>query len=551
MSVSMLAGTGTYKEIENSASNYDLIIVGAGAAGLFVSALINLFVQGKIPEALNRPYIEPELQNIWLSYGNSFGVWKKCKILLTEQTEQAGQKLALTGGGRCNLSHAQELDDLLAAYFEQAKFLYPALQHLSPSLLRSLLYSMGIPTYVESNGRIYPCSESAADVRDKLLQCALANPNFTLLTAAKVCRITAADNGACKVSLLQNGSEKDVSSRYLLLATGGLSYPHTGSDGSIHRCLQNDLNCELSDNMQPALAAWIYTGKGGKTAYPLRALSGIGLQACSLRLSYEAVPYRQDGRMSPSAEAERRTVGSANNAADDERNLHVATSSADGAEIKKLKKRLGKLSAVFTQGELLITHQGLSGPCALNLSRFLSTQAESNCLTLEFLSKEALHALENAWNKLNFGTGKNAASSPTAKMSLKNWLKSETGIPERLLSFLLANKAYDQQLSLKAARQNKSFNPQTLFTLQLTGWKAAKLATAQVTAGGLKLRQLNPRNLQLKAHARIQAVGELLDIDGACGGYNLHMCFATATCALLNLSTQIADNIGLANNTTH
>ena len=154
----------------------DLAIVGMGAGGLFAAALITVLRNGKFLEALNRPYVEAEVKDLWQADLTKFTLAANLKITLIEGQEQAGKKLNLTGGQRANLATNLTEELLAAKYFAAKDFLRKARQYLTPSLLRSLLYSMDIATYYDEQGRLYPKSNQAKEVTSKLLHTALANP---------------------------------------------------------------------------------------------------------------------------------------------------------------------------------------------------------------------------------------------------------------------------------------------------------------------------------------------------------------------------------------
>lgn len=490
----LLAASHNFKLTDKA--KFDLVIIGAGSSGLFFAALIALLVNYPDLPFLYRPYVEPTVAARWAAAFQACRQLKQLKILLLEQTDCPGQKLALTGGGRCNISHLADLDELLDAYFEQAKFMYPALQNLSPQLLRSILYSMEIPTLISENQRIYPQSDSATYVRDQLLAYSLSNPNCYLSTQTKVRQISKTADNKYLLRLSGPDTNLEIRTDRLLLAAGGLSYPHTGSNGSLYKTLQHDLNLPFTPTFKPALAALICTERQKQSVQLLRELSGISLKQAELSLTYA------DG---------------------------------DGqVNAKERKKRLSSLNPTFVSGELLLTHQGLSGPIALNLARYLSNEAQKNVLTLKFLAAPELVNLQTKWGKLQANIKQTKSNT-----FFKNWLKAESRLPERLLTALLQAWQIPLQISLQSALQLKAAAPQNLFTLTINGWKAATLASAQVTNGGLSLKAVKPQTLALKTEPKIQVIGELLDIDGACGGYNLHMCFATATTALLALAKDL------------
>ena len=172
--------------------HFDVIVTGAGPSGMMASL---------------------------------FAAEKGASVLLLEKKERPGKKLLLTGHGRCNITNIRIPDNFRDTYHENSRFLTSSLHAFPPEEVRELFLSLGIPTHEEDAGRIFPDSQKAASVCEALEK-ALEKKGIVLLTDSPVKSIEMHD-GIWSVR-----TEKDTfESRAVILATGGKSFPHTGSEG--------------------------------------------------------------------------------------------------------------------------------------------------------------------------------------------------------------------------------------------------------------------------------------------------------------------------------
>ncbi|NLG57340.1 MAG: aminoacetone oxidase family FAD-binding enzyme [Clostridiales bacterium] len=226
------------------------------------------------------------------------------EVLLLEQNEKLGKKLYITGKGRCNVTNQASQEDFLANVPRNPRFLYAALSFLSPEGLRAWLLNLGCETVVERGQRVFPRNQKSSDVIKALSRGLLPHE---LRLNCQVAQITAQAGQVTGVRL-QDGSHIPASK--VVLATGGVSYPVTGSRGEGHR-MARELGHEVSE-LLPALV-----GLSAADAWLLE-VQGLGLKNVA---------------------------------------LHAAV---DG------KTRFSQ------QGELLFTHTGISGPLTLSLSSVLA-----------------------------------------------------------------------------------------------------------------------------------------------------------------------------------
>lgn len=181
--------------------NYDVIVVGAGAAGLIAA--------GRAAEL-------------------------GARVLLLEKMERAGRKLLITGKGRCNITNDASSSEFLKHIYPNGRFLKHAFAAFFSKDIVSLLNSHGVETVVERGGRIFPASNLSSDVVKALVQYNAKN-GVEIRYGHKVDKINIADNMVQGVTASYNGKTTDITCLHVIVCTGGYSYPATGSNGEGHK----------------------------------------------------------------------------------------------------------------------------------------------------------------------------------------------------------------------------------------------------------------------------------------------------------------------------
>ncbi len=173
--------------------DYDVIVVGGGAAGMMAAGTA-------------------------ASYG--------ARTLLIEKNDKLGKKLFITGKGRCNVTNAAPISEFMGQIPADGRFLYSAFSNFNNEDLRGFLSDRGVETKVERGGRVFPVSDKSSDVVRSFADYAALSQKLMLKT--KVSGILAQEG---KVTGVKLSDGKVLSGVCVILATGGLSYPQTGSDG--------------------------------------------------------------------------------------------------------------------------------------------------------------------------------------------------------------------------------------------------------------------------------------------------------------------------------
>ena len=327
--------------------NYDVIIIGGGASALMLAANLDFNEicspdpSGAAPSDAAEPASHP-------------------RGLILEKTSQCGTKLLMSGGGRCNITHGGQIKEFISAYGEAGPKLRKCLYRHSNAELASWLEDRGIALADEkgntisssalydpsgTTGRIFPASMKASDVLNVLLEKAKTN-GWELRTEAEVYEIKrctcSGGKGPSDGWVIKASPSMKLYTRSIVIATGGITFPETGSDGSMFDILR-ELGIEVI-RLRPALAP-IYVDD-----YPYEELSGISLQDVTVRVT--ASQTEDTGRNKP----------------------------------------------VRMTGDLLFTHRGFSGPVILNISRYAepgSTLRLNYNSDLSALPKRMQHTLEN------------------------------------------------------------------------------------------------------------------------------------------------------------
>jgi len=358
---------------------------------------------------------------------------------------EAGLKLTRTGGGRGNLSHQATEEEFAARFGRMGRFTIPAYRSLPPDTLCSLLAEAGIPTTIDSTGRIYPASQSADQVRDALVDaCLKSGVHFEFNHPVEKIIPPANPNA--------NWTVNSVSARTVLLATGGQSAARLGSNGSGFALVR-----ALGYSLKP----------------PVPALTALQLEE-SWIASHSGLT------------------------------LPEVTLSLQGGRGKKSS----------CKGEILFTHRGISGPTVLNLSGEVARRLHDDipCQLLLSLLEE-----QPNWEQLR----KTAGSQPVLGW-LSQWL------PRALCNTLLelAQIPRNQTFSRLTAIQSEQLT-ETLTALPLTIRRTGGFEESMVTAGGVSLKQVRPDTLEGRLTPRLYFAGEVLDLNGPTGGWNLQWAFCS------------------------
>jgi predicted Rossmann fold flavoprotein len=394
--------------------HYDVVVIGAGPAGLFCALQAGLSGH---------------------------------HILLLEKNKKPGEKLLLSGSGQCNLTHGGEIREFLSHYGDRGNKVKQALFGFSNQDLITFFEEHGLPLISENNDKVFPRTRRSSEVLSLLVH---------------VCResgvILHCNEPALRVNHTSEGFEitsphATYHASIVVITTGGMSYPQTGSTGDGYR-FSEDLGQPVTGTA-PSLTPLKIRN------YPFSALSGI---------SFESMRF---------------------------------TVWRSGSKIADRK------------GDVLFTHTGLSGPGILDASRNIQKEDEIRLSFVGSMKREEFAAdlKKRAGENRNWQLGTLLAAYP---------------IPERLNRKLLLISKIPPDLKcahFSALQRSKLVANCTEFPLTVS--ELGDFSIAMVTRGGVAWDGLNMKTMESRIIPGLYFAGEVLDIDGDTGGYNLQAAFST------------------------
>ena len=375
-------------------------------------------------------------------------------VTLLEPNERLGKKLNITGKGRCNVTNNADLETLLANTPKNGKFLYSAFSRFDGRDAMAVFEKLGVPLKTERGNRVFPVSDRAFDISGALER------------RLKALRVSMVRDRAVHLEIEEGticgvqGERREYPAQAVILATGGVSYPATGSTGEGHR-----------------MAA-----EAGHTVTPLRG---------------SLVPLREQGNLCARMQGlSLRNVG-----------LTVFENS---------KK-------IYTDfGELLFTHFGVSGPLILSASAHMR-HFEKKTYRLEIDLKPALD--EQQLDKRLLSDFTKYANSDFCN-ALNDLL------PQKLIPVVVElTEIPPHQKVHDLTKDQRRGLLQLLkhFPVVIAG--PCPVTDAIVTSGGIKVGEIDPKNMESKVVKGLYFAGEVIDVDAYTGGFNLQIAWATGRAA--------------------
>lgn len=409
---------------------YDVLIIGGGASGVFLSLLLK-------DHGLN--------------------------VAILERKDRILKKLLATGNGRCNISNINVMDEIKEKYTSHNKtYDFAPLYNYSLNETLDYFKSLGIYTTILEDGKMYPLSLQASSVVD-LFRLALEEKNIPVFLNTKIIDIKNKND----VFYISSNEEEFISDK-LVISTGGSAMPSSGSDGSFYTILKS-LGFDII-NPSPALVQLKLESNN------LRALSGVKFEGEAILKS-------------------------------------------NGKEIKKDK------------GEILFTNYGASGPPILQLSRFINNDLLATDLELVLdLFPEKSHSEIKEFILNHIGMFNYRESQDVFKGILNS----------RLIPILLKESGIYKASTIAYDVPFENFNN---LIDKLKHWDFKIIGTqhfnmAQGTLGGVNLNNLT-KNLESKNISKLYFTGEVIDVLGASGGYNLQWAWSSAGTVMKDIINKI------------
>ena len=387
-----------------------------------------------------------------------FAALRGLNVLLTDKNEVLARKLRITGKGRCNLTNRCSPHEFLENVRKGSKFLQSAIHNFNSKDIINFFEGLGLALKTERGNRVFPLSDNANDVAECLINAAKKEGVRILRGTAE--EIITEDN---KVSGVRLKSGEVYRGKAVILATGGMSYPKTGSTGDGYR-------------MAGELSHKIYPPKGSLVPVICEAdekeLQGLSLKNVEL----------------------------------------VATRGS---------------SVIFKErGEMLFTHFGISGPLTLTMSAYLIDEDLS--LISAYIDLKPAMDIKMTDERILKDFSKNLN---------RDFINSlDALLPKKIIPAVVKRSGIDPHKkvnSITAKERAALVLAIKHFSLNLTGF--CPISEAVVTAGGVDTKEIDPKTMASKKIENLYFAGEVMDVDGYTGGFNLGIAFASGAAAGRNV----------------
>ena len=398
------------------------------------------------------------------------------EVTILEKMDMLGKKLLITGKGRCNITSNIPIEDFIKNIPGNGMFMYSSFNNFDNTDIIKLLQEEGVETKVERGNRIFPVSDKSQDVQKALIK-RLKKLNVKIVLNAKVESILVnEEREAYGVVAKINGKKEKILAEKIIIATGGKSYPGTGSTGDGYTILKQ-LGHTITQ-IRPSLV-------------PLTASKDKGLELCK----------------------------------------NMQGLSLKNVQIKL--KDMQKNKIIYEDfGEMLFTHFGVSGPTILSGSAHLLRYKNVDellkngnielsidlkpALTEEKLDERILRDFNEEKNKVF----KNSLDKLLPKKMIDTIIELSGINPNKKVNEITKKERLELVQVLKNVR------------ICISGFRP--IEEAIVTSGGVSIKEINPKTMESKIIKNLFVAGEIIDVDAYTGGFNLQIAYSTGYTAGMN-----------------
>ena len=391
------------------------------------------------------------------------------EVTILEKMENIGKKILITGKGRCNITNSADMEEFMKNIPENSKFLYSSFNKYTNQDIVSFLKKQGVETKVERGGRIFPVSDKAQDVLEAFKR-RLKELKVQIRTNFEVAKILTEDGN---VTGIEGKNGEKILADKVILATGGKSYPVTGSTGDGYRMAKmlGHTVTELKPSLVPLTTS-------GNSRILCQQMQGLSLKNVAIKIKNENKIIYEDF------------------------------------------------------GEMLFTHYGVSGPVILSASAILirykniDELLKENKIKLYIDLKPALDE-EKLDNRIlrDFEELKNKQF----KNSLDKLLPRKMIEPIITLIGISPEKRINE---ITKEERRKIVKVLKNFELTISGFRS--IEEAIVTKGGISIKEINPKTMESKIINGLYFAGEIIDLDAFTGGFNLQIAWSTGYSAGTN-----------------
>ncbi|MCK4251881.1 NAD(P)/FAD-dependent oxidoreductase [candidate division WOR-3 bacterium] len=376
-----------------------------------------------------------------------------CNVILLEKMHRLGMKLRITGKGRCNLTNMEELDECIKNYGTKGKFLYNCLAKFFNTDLIDFFEKRGVDTVIERGKRVFPKTGDA----DGVVNCLVGYTKKNKVTIKTNFRVSKIITDGPRVVGVEGNNRERIDGNAVIIATGGKSYPLTGSTGDGYM-LARMLGHEIIKPVPGLVPLEI------KEEY-IKEMQGLSLKNIELTVFINEK----------------------------------------------------KIDRIF--GEMLFTHYGVSGPIILTISKEVISKLKHGTVSLSINFKPAL-------SKDTLDKRILREFNEYGKMKYRNILKHL--IPMKAINvFVMLSKIPADKRGCEMNREKRRRLITLLSDFKMTVKGPRPIEEAIVTCGGVALDEINPKTMESLLRKGLFFCGEVIDIDGDTGGYNLQAAFST------------------------
>lgn len=386
---------------------------------------------------------------------------KKHDVVLVEKNEKLGKKLFITGKGRCNVTNNKDISEFFENIPCNPHFLYSSFYTFTNEDVKDLFEDSGVKLKVERGDRVFPVSDKSSDII-RALEGKLRDNNVKIMLNTIVEDILIGKNS---IKGLKLNNDRNIRGDHFIFATGGASYPQTGSTGDGY-VFSKKLGHSIT-SIKPSLVPMICNEEW------ISELQGLSLK-----------------------------------------NVEII--------FKKDKRTLYK-----DFGEMLFTHYGISGPLVLSASAKISEKDILDGVKCYINLKPAL-----SYEELDIRIQKDFKKY--INKDFKNALNDL--MPSKLIDIVIKLSNIDCNKKVNAITKEERKNLINLlreFPLVIKGYRP--IAEAIITSGGIETKEIDPSTMKSKLIENLSFAGELIDVHGFTGGYNLQIAFSTGYLAGISI----------------
>lgn len=386
---------------------------------------------------------------------------KKHDVVLVEKNEKLGKKLFITGKGRCNVTNNKDISEFFENIPCNPHFLYSSFYTFTNEDVKDLFEDSGVKLKVERGDRVFPVSDKSSDII-RALEGKLRDNNVKIMLNTIVEDILIGKNS---IKGLKLNNDRNIRGDHFIFATGGASYPQTGSTGDGY-AFSKKLGHSIT-SIKPSLVPMICNEEW------ISELQGLSLK-----------------------------------------NVEII--------FKKDKRTLYK-----DFGEMLFTHYGISGPLVLSASAKISEKDILDGVKCYINLKPAL-----SYEELDIRIQKDFKKY--INKDFKNALNDL--MPSKLIDIVIKLSNIDCNKKVNAITKEERKNLINLlreFPLVIKGYRP--IAEAIITSGGIETKEIDPSTMKSKLIENLSFAGELIDVHGFTGGYNLQIAFSTGYLAGISI----------------